>query len=76
VGFGADAASREPLGLAICGGLLLSQLVTLFVTPVTYLGLEWFQVHMLDRVPFFARRHHDEPTAPATPPTPSQKQHA
>ena len=63
VGFGADAASRQPLGLAICGGLIVSQLVTLFVTPVTYIGFEWFQNHVLDRIPFFARRHKD--TAPA-----------
>jgi HAE1 family hydrophobic/amphiphilic exporter-1 len=76
IGFGADAASRAPLGLAICGGLLVSQVVTLFVTPVTYLGLEWFQVHVLDRIPFFARRHHDTPTAPALPPAPPHEQHA
>jgi hypothetical protein len=35
---------------------MVSQLVTLFVTPVTYLGFEWVQVHVLDRMPFFARR--------------------
>jgi len=57
LGFGADAASRFPLGLTICGGLMVSQLVTLFVTPVTYLGFEWVQVHVLDRTPFFARGH-------------------
>jgi HAE1 family hydrophobic/amphiphilic exporter-1 len=56
LGFGADAASRFPLGLTICGGLMVSQLITLFVTPVTYLGLEWVQVRVLDRIPFFARR--------------------
>jgi HAE1 family hydrophobic/amphiphilic exporter-1 len=60
LGFGADAASRFPLGLTICGGLMVSQLVTLFVTPVTYLGFEWVQVHVLDRTPFFARRHGTE----------------
>ena len=73
LGIGADAATRVPLGLAICGGLVLSQVVTLFVTPVTYLGLDWFQDHVLDRIPFFARRHKDvaEPS-PAKP----QGQHA
>ncbi len=76
IGFGADAASRTPLGLAICGGLLVSQLVTLFVTPVTYLGLEWFQVHILDHVPFFARRHLDKPSTPALPPNPPHQQPA
>jgi len=76
IGFGSDAASRAPLGLAICGGLLVSQIITLFVTPVTYIGLEWFQVHILDRIPFFARRHHDKTETPASPPTTPQPQQA
>ncbi|HKS31605.1 MAG TPA: efflux RND transporter permease subunit, partial [Chthoniobacterales bacterium] len=52
LGFGQDASSRRPLGLVIVGGLIFSQMVTLFVTPVIYLWLEWFQEHVLDRVPF------------------------
>jgi len=75
MGFGADAATRMPLGLAICGGLVLSQIVTLFVTPVTYLGFEWLQDHVLDRIPFFARRQKD--TSPPAPTTAKpQPQHA
>jgi HAE1 family hydrophobic/amphiphilic exporter-1 len=52
-GFGADGASRQPLGLVIVGGLILSQFITLFVTPVIYLYLEQFQEKVLDRTSFF-----------------------
>jgi len=60
LGFGQDAASRRPLGLVIVGGLVFSQLVTLFVTPVIYLWLEWFQEHVLDKVPFLRSAHYHE----------------
>jgi HAE1 family hydrophobic/amphiphilic exporter-1 len=40
LGYGANAAARRPLGLVIIGGLLLSQLITLFITPILYLELE------------------------------------
>lgn len=53
LGFGADGASRRPLGLVIVGGLIVSQFITLFITPVIYLYLEEFQERVLDRVPFF-----------------------
>jgi len=42
-GFGAGAASRRPLGLAVVGGLLFSQLVTLYLTPVFYTYMDSFQ---------------------------------
>jgi len=37
---------RDVAGLVIVGGLIFSQLITLFVTPVIYLWLEWFQEHV------------------------------
>ncbi|MDP2605163.1 MAG: efflux RND transporter permease subunit [Deltaproteobacteria bacterium] len=53
LGFGADGASRRPLGLVIVGGLIVSQFITLYITPVIYLYLEQFQEKVLDRTSFF-----------------------
>jgi HAE1 family hydrophobic/amphiphilic exporter-1 len=43
LGWGAGADARKPLGLAVVGGLLVSQLVTLYLTPVVYIYMEQAQ---------------------------------
>jgi HAE1 family hydrophobic/amphiphilic exporter-1 len=60
IGFGAGGESREPLGLAVVGGLAFSQLITLYVTPVVYTYLDALQHRLGRRV----RRRVEEP-APA-----------
>jgi HAE1 family hydrophobic/amphiphilic exporter-1 len=54
LGVGAGAESRRPLGLAVVGGLLFSQMLTLYATPVVYIWMERFQ-EWLRR----SRRHPD-----------------
>ena len=49
LGFGADGASRRPLGLIVVGGLIFAQVVTLFVTPGIFLYVQKFQETFLDR---------------------------
>jgi HAE1 family hydrophobic/amphiphilic exporter-1 len=65
LGYGADGSSRRPLGLVVAGGLIVSQFITLYVTPAIYLYLQEFQEKVLDRSSFF-RENRVRP-APPTP---------
>ncbi|HZZ42824.1 MAG TPA: efflux RND transporter permease subunit [Tepidisphaeraceae bacterium] len=75
IGWGSDGGTRQPLGLVIVGGLIVSQLLTLFITPALYLYMELFQEKILDRIPFFrsSRQRHslnDTPPGGHEPLTP------
>jgi multidrug efflux pump len=56
LGWGAGAELRKPLGIAIVGGLVVSQMLTLFTTPVIYLYLDRLRARFARRRPSYRRR--------------------
>jgi multidrug efflux pump len=61
VASGPGTELRRPLGITIIGGLIVSQLLTLYITPVVYLYLESFQVWVRKHL---RRRQPAPPTVP------------
>lgn len=49
LGLGTGAELRQPLGIAVLGGLMVSQVLTLFITPVVYLGIEGINARIRQR---------------------------
>jgi len=64
LGYGAGGESRRPLGLAVVGGLLVSQLLTLYITPVYYVYIENVRQ-------WLGRRRGQVPATVDAPPLPS-----
>lgn len=65
LGIGAGAEARRPLGLAVVGGLVLSQTLTLYVTPVFYVVMDHFQKWLSKG---FRRKKHGEELGSQEPP--------
>jgi HAE1 family hydrophobic/amphiphilic exporter-1 len=65
LGTGAGAELRQPLGIAVVGGLILSQLLTLYITPVIYLYLDRFDRMIKQRLEPQLQDVSDKPARPA-----------
>jgi HAE1 family hydrophobic/amphiphilic exporter-1 len=53
LGYGSGGEARRPLGLAVCGGLVVSQMMTLYLTPVVY-------TYMSSMLTWWRKGHPDE----------------
>ena len=58
IGHGMGSELRRPLGVAIIGGLIVSQMLTLYTTPVVYLYLDKLQSWLLSHLPKRQREEH------------------
>jgi HAE1 family hydrophobic/amphiphilic exporter-1 len=59
IGVGASGDSRRSLGLAVVGGLVVSQLLTLYITPVVYYYMDKFQEKVGQRLKARRERRRD-----------------
>ena len=64
LGTGAGAELRQPLGVSVVGGLMLSQLLTLYITPVVYMLMDRVSTRLSRRVEHVAPEDEDEAGAP------------
>ncbi len=60
IGIGQGASLRQPLGITVMGGLILSQIFTLFTTPVIYLSLERLRLKLVKLASGLSRRRQGE----------------
>ena len=60
VGHGTGFELRQPLGITIVGGLIVSQMLTLYTTPVVYLYLDRFQAWLIAHMPWRKKKTIEE----------------